>query len=83
MDAMFIPFAVSLLAANTGNAATSLIDSITQFLSAVVGWFGTVVDALLADGGALAALWPLVGLCICFGLVRGGISLIARFSPGL
>lgn len=82
MEAMFFMYGLPMLAA-TNNAATSLIDSITQFLSAVVGWFGTVVDALLTDGGALAALWPLVGLSICFGLMYAGVRIIARFSPGL
>lgn len=82
MDAMFMPFMVGLLSA-TGNAADSLISAIGTALEAVVGFFGTVVTALLTTDGALAALWPLVGIAIAFGLVTAGVNLIARFAPGL
>jgi hypothetical protein len=83
MDAFFMPFGVSFLNATTGNAASSLLEAIATALEAVVGFFGTIVNALLTDGGALAALWPLVGIAIAFGLVTAGVNLIARFAPGL
>lgn len=82
MDAMFMPFYFSFLTATT-NAADSLIAAIGTALEAVVGFFGTVVTALLTTDGALAALWPLVGIAIAFGLVTAGVNLIARFAPGL
>lgn len=83
MEAMFMPFYFSFLTATAGNAAGSLLEAIAAALEAVVGFFGTVVNALLTTDGALAALWPLVGIAIAFGLVSAGVNLIARFAPGL
>lgn len=83
MDMTFmLPFFMANLTATTG-AAGSLLEAISAALEAVVGFFGTVVNALLTTDGALAALWPLLGIGIAFGLVTAGISLIARFAPGL
>lgn len=82
MNTMFMPFYFSFLTATT-NAAGSLLEAISAALEAVVGFFGTVVNALLTTDGALAALWPLVGIAIAFGLVSAGVNLIARFAPGL
>lgn len=82
MDAIMMPFMVGILTSTT-NAASSLMDAIGAALSEVVTFFGTVVSALLTTDGALAPLWPLIGISIAFGLVYGGIRLIARFTPGL
>lgn len=84
MNTMFMPFYFSFLTTTTATgAAGSLLEAISAALEAVVGFFGTVVQALLTTDGALAPLWPLIGIGIAFGLVTAGVNLIARFAPGL
>lgn len=83
MNTMFMPFYFSFLTTTATGAAGSLLEAIAAALEAVVGFFGTVVQALLTTDGALAPLWPLIGIGIAFGLVSAGVNLIARFAPGL
>lgn len=82
METVFMPFYFAMVSA-AATAADSLMDAIGSALTEVVSFFGTVVTALLTTDGALAPLWPLIGISVAFGLVYGGIRLIARFAPGL
>lgn len=63
------------------SAITVLLDCISSFLLGALSWFGVVIGAVLAPGGVLSALWPLVGLGVCLALVYAGVGLIRRFSP--
>lgn len=59
-----------------------MISSITSGLSAILGWFGDVVNSLFGTSGELASLLPAVGLAVSFGIVFSGIKLIKSVIKG-
>lgn len=58
------------------------VQSVSAFLTGVVGWFGLLVNAILSPDGALAALFPFVAIGFSFGLIWGVLYLIKKFVPG-
>lgn len=63
-------------------AANPMLASITDALSTVISWFGTVMDAIIGTDGALNDAWPLLAVGIAISLVLLGIKVVRKFAWG-
>lgn len=59
-----------------------MIEAIGSGVTAVIGYAGEVITALVGEAGALAPLLPVVGLAIGIGLVGWGIRTIKSITWG-
>lgn len=59
-----------------------MIGAITEALTTVVGWFGTVITSVTSTGGALAPLLPVFAIGVAVTIVFAVIGLIRRFTWG-
>lgn len=62
-----------------------MINAITEALSTVIEWFGTVISAVVTGGntpGALNALLPVFAIGIAVTIVFAVVGLIRRFTWG-
>ena len=73
---------VMFLTATTPTTAETFLDMVVACMGTIIEIFGSIITALLGDGGALAALFPFVAIGMCFGLFYGGIRLVKTFVPG-
>lgn len=62
----------------TGNA--SMMAAVTEALTTVIGWCGTVVTAVLS--GELAALLPLLAVGVAISALMLGVKCIKSFAWG-
>lgn len=59
-----------------------MIASITSGVTSVIGWIGSVVDALVGESGALAPLLPLFCVGIAISAVLLGVRMIRSLVWG-
>lgn len=59
-----------------------MLDAVTSGLTTVIGWVGTVVDALVTTDGKLAALLPLLAIGISVSALMLGIKAVRSFIWG-
>lgn len=59
-----------------------LVNAIGTGLTSVIGYAGSVVDALVGAEGALNALLPVIGVTIAFGVVGWGIRTVKSLTWG-
>lgn len=60
-----------------------MLNAITQALSSVVGWIGTVVTSVVdSTDGELNALLPVLAVSIGISLVMLTVKIIKRFAWG-
>ena len=59
-----------------------MLEAVTSGLTTVVGWVGTVVDALVKTDGALSALLPLLAIGVAVSALMLGIKAIRSFIWG-
>lgn len=59
-----------------------MIAAITDALSTVLSWIGTVVTAITTEGGALAPLLPLLGISIGISCVFLAVKVFKSFTWG-
>lgn len=59
-----------------------MLDAVTNGITTVIGWVGTVIDALLATDGALSALLPLFAISVAISAILLGIRVIRSFIWG-
>lgn len=59
-----------------------MLDAVTSGLTTVISWVGTVVNALTAEGGDLAALLPLLAIGVAVSALMLGIKAIRSFIWG-
>ena len=59
-----------------------MIQLITDGVTAVIGYFGSVITALVTSSGAWYSLAPLIGIAIACSLVFMGISVVKRLIKG-
>lgn len=59
-----------------------MIEAITQALTTVVSWFGTVITSVTSSTGALAPLLPVFAIGVAVTIVFAVIGLIRRFTWG-
>lgn len=53
-----------------------MLEAVTSGIPAVIGWVGTVVDALVTTDGDLAALLPLFAIGIAISGIMLGIKVV-------
>lgn len=59
-----------------------MIAEVTTALSTVIGWVGTVLNALVGTNGELAALLPLMAVGIAISALLLGVKAIKSFTWG-
>lgn len=59
-----------------------LISAVTSGLTTVIGWIGTVIDALVGEAGQLAELLPVLAIGIAISVIFLGLKAIKAFSWG-
>lgn len=59
-----------------------LIEAVTSGLTTVIGWIGTVIDALVGEAGQLAELLPVLAIGIAISVIFLGLKAIKAFSWG-
>lgn len=53
-----------------------MLDAVTDAISTVISWVGTVIQALVGANGALATLLPLFAIGIAISAVLLGVKII-------
>lgn len=61
---------------------TELLTNIGTTLTSVVGWFGTMVTALVTADGDLNGLFPLLALGIAISICFAGVKIVRSFAWG-
>lgn len=59
-----------------------MLESVTSGITTVIGWVGTVIDALLTTDGQLSALLPLFAVGIAISAILLGVRVIKSFIWG-
>ena len=59
-----------------------MLESVTTGLTTVIGWVGTVVDALTSTDGQLSALLPLLAIGVAVSALMLGVKAIRSFIWG-
>ncbi|MBQ9839100.1 MAG: hypothetical protein IJO56_06405 [Oscillospiraceae bacterium] len=59
-----------------------MMEAVTSALSTVIGWVGTVVDALIGESGQLNSLLPLMAVGISISALMLGVKAIKSFAWG-
>lgn len=53
-----------------------MLEAVTTGLGTVIGWVGTVVDALVGEAGQLAELLPLLAIGVAISALMLGVKVI-------
>lgn len=53
-----------------------MLEAVTSGIGTVIGWVGTVVDALVGEAGELAYLLPLFAIGVAISAILLGIKII-------
>lgn len=59
-----------------------MMEAVTSALTTVIGWVGTVVDALIGESGQLKSLLPLMAVGISISALMLGVKAIKSFAWG-
>ena len=59
-----------------------MISAVTEGLTTVIGWVGTVITALTAESGELSALLPLLAIGVSVTVISMAIGTIRSFTWG-
>lgn len=59
-----------------------MMEAVTSALGTVIGWVGTVVDALIGESGQLNSLLPLMAVGISISALMLGVKAIKSFAWG-
>lgn len=59
-----------------------MLDAVTSGISTVISWVGTVINALLTDGGAMAELLPLFAIGVAISGILLAVRIIRSFIWG-
>lgn len=59
-----------------------MLDAVTSGIGTVIGWIGTVLDALIGTDGELAALLPLFAIGIAISAILLGVRVVRSFIWG-
>lgn len=59
-----------------------MLEAVTSAITSVIGWVGTVVDALVTTDGDLAALLPLFAIGVAISAILLGIKIIRSLIWG-
>ena len=59
-----------------------MITAVTEGLTTVIGWVGTVITALTSESGELSALLPLLAIGVSVTVISMAIGTIRSFTWG-
>lgn len=59
-----------------------MIEAVTSSLTTVIGWCGTVLDAVIGETGQLAELLPLWAVGISISALLFGVKVMRGFAWG-
>lgn len=59
-----------------------MLEAVTSGITTILGWIGTVIGALLGEGGQLAELLPLFAIGISISAILLGVKIIKSFVWG-
>lgn len=59
-----------------------MLEAVTSGITTVIGWIGTVLDALVGTEGALNDLLPLFGIGIAISAILLGVKVVRSFIWG-
>lgn len=59
-----------------------MLEKVTEGLTTVISWVGSVVDALVTTDGALAELLPLLAIGVAVSALMLGVKAIRSFIWG-
>lgn len=59
-----------------------MLAAVTTGITTVIGWVGSVVDALLAETGELSELLPLFAVGVAISAILLGVRIIKSFIWG-
>lgn len=59
-----------------------MLEAVTSGITTVIGWVGTVIDALLSTDGTLSALLPLFAIGVAISAILLGVRVIRSFIWG-
>lgn len=59
-----------------------MLEAVTSGLTTVIGWIGTVIDAIITTDGQLAELLPLFAIGIAISVVFLGVKAIRSIVWG-
>lgn len=67
----------------TGATDAGILTDVGSGLTEVLGWIGQVINALVGSDGALAPIWPIVGVSIGISILLFGIKVLKGFTWGM
>ena len=59
-----------------------MLSHVTTGITTVIGWIGTVVDAIIGEGGELATLGPLFAIGISISAILLGVKMVRSIVWG-
>lgn len=59
-----------------------MLEAVTSGISTVISWVGTVINALLTEGGAMAELLPLFAIGVAISGILLAVRIIRSFIWG-
>lgn len=59
-----------------------MLEAVTSGIGTVIGWIGTVLDALVGAEGELASLLPLFSIGIAISAILLGVRVVRSFIWG-
>lgn len=59
-----------------------MLEAVSSGITTVIGWIGTVLDALVGTEGALNDLLPLFGIGIAISAILLGVKVVRSFIWG-
>lgn len=63
--------------------SSGILSDVGTGLTQVISWIGQVISALVGSDGALAPIWPLIGVSIGISVVLFGIKVMKGFTWGM
>lgn len=66
----------------TQTTSNALLDAVGAGITTVIGWVGTVIDALVTSGGELSELLPLFAVGISISAIMLGCRIVRSFTWG-
>ena len=64
------------------SGSSSMLGAVTEALSTVISWVGTVVTSLVSSDGELSALVPLLAVGVAISALMLGVKAIKSFAWG-
>lgn len=65
-----------------GEVVNSMLTHVTSGITTVIGWIGTVVDAIIGTDGQLAELGPLFAIGISISAILLGVKMVRSIVWG-